>query len=209
MPTQTQDLTLTACPECDLLVRDQSDGAKPPYSSLCPRCGALLYRRDRHGLEHTLALAWAALVVLIIANAFPVVGMKIQGQRIDTTIIGAALQLWRDDMPEVSLLVLATTTVMPLLEILGVIWLMQPLLLGRRPPGFAPVFRAMQAAHPWAMVEVFILGILVALVKPSHLADVLPGPAMLGFGVLMLLLTTMTSLMEPRDIWQAWEEARP
>jgi len=37
---------------------------------------------------------------------------------------------------------------------------------------------------------------------------VLPGPAMLCFGALMLLLTAVSALIEPRDLWRAWEEAR-
>lgn len=208
LPTVENDLALTACHECDLLVRE-ADGPEPsPYSALCPRCGALLYRHSCRCLENTLALACACLVLLAVANAFPIVGLNIQGQRIDTTVIGAASQLWREDMPAVAILVLVTTTVTPLLEMAGVIWLVLPLMLGRRPPAFALVFRALQAAHPWAMVEVFILGILVALVKLSHLADVLPGPAMLCFCALMLLLTTISAIIEPRDIWRAWEEAR-
>lgn len=202
------DRALTACPECDLLVRPTDKAGTPHYSALCPRCGALLYRRSRHGLENTLALACAALAMLAVANTFPVVGLNIQGQRIDTTVLGAALQLWREGMPAVAVLVLATTTLTPLLEISGVIWLTLPLMFGRRPPAFTQLFRALQAAHPWAMVEVFILGILVALVKLAHLADVLPGPAMAGFATLMLVLAAVSSIIEPRDLWQAWEEAK-
>jgi len=197
-----------ACRECDLLVRTADVPGSSHYSALCPRCGALLYRRSRRGLENTLALACAALMLLAIANAFPLVGVSIQGQRIDTTVVGAAVQLWREGMPVVSILVLATTILTPLLEILAVIWLTLPLMLGRRPAGFARVLRVLQAAHPWAMVEVFIVGILIALVKLAHLADVLPGPALLGFGLLMLVLATVSSVIEPRDLWQAWEEAR-
>jgi paraquat-inducible protein A len=202
------DEPLRACPECDLLVRETTGQEAPHYSALCPRCGALLYRHSRHGLENTLALACACLVLLAVANAFSVVGLSIQGQRIDTTVIGAATKLWQADMPAVSVLVLATTTVTPLLEMVGVIWLVLPLMFGRRPPAFARVLRTLQAAHPWAMVEVFILGILVALVKLAHLADVLPGPAMLCFGALMLLLTALSAIIEPRDLWRAWQEAR-
>lgn len=202
------DLALTACRDCDLLVREADGPETTRYSALCPRCGAMLYRHSRHCLENTLALACACLVLLVVANAFPIVGLNIQGQRIDTTVFGAAVQLWREDMPAVAILVLVTTVVTPLLEMTGVIWLVLPLLLGRRPPAFAQIFRALQATHPWAMVEVFILGILVALVKLSHLAEVLPGPAMLCFCALMLLLTTISAIIEPRDIWRAWEEAR-
>lgn len=176
-------------------------------SALCPRCGALLHRGGG-SLETILALACAALILLAIANAFPVVGLDIQGQRIDATVFGAARQLWREEMPAVALLVLTTTSLIPLLEIAALIWLTLPLLHGRRPRGFAQVFRALQAAHPWTMVEVFILGILVALVKLAHLADVVPGPAMLGFALLMPVLVTVSSLIEPYNLWQAWEEAQ-
>lgn len=197
-----------ACPECDLLIRSTEPSGPQHFSALCPRCGALLYRGSSHSLENTLALAVAALAFLVVANAFPVIGLKIQGQRIDTTVLGTATQLWREGMPVMSALVMATTTLIPLLEITAVIWLTLPLLVGRRPPGFIQVFRALQASHPWAMVEVFILGILVALVKLAHIAEVLPGPAMLGFAMLMLVLTIVSSVIEPRDLWLAWEKAR-
>jgi len=206
-PTLAADPELIACRECDLLVRPAAS-ASPHANALCPRCGALLYRCSRNNLENTLALACAALALLIVANAFPVVSLDIQGQRLDATVFGAALQLWQEDMPAVSILVLATTSLIPLLEIASLIWLTLPLLYGRRPPGFARIFRALQAAHPWAMVEVFMLGILVSLVKLAHLADVLPGAAMLGFAMLMLVLATISSIIEPRELWRAWEEAR-
>jgi paraquat-inducible protein A len=208
LPNRQIDPALIACRDCDLLVHVADLRQALHASALCPRCGALLNRYTGNSLENTLALACAALVLLIVANAFPVVGLDIQGQRIDTTVFGAALQLWREDMPIIALLVLATTSLIPLLEIAGVIWLTLPLVLGRRPPAFVRVFRILQAGHPWAMVEVFVLGILVALVKLAHLADVIPGPAMLGFALLMLVLANMSSIIEPRELWQAWAEAR-
>jgi paraquat-inducible protein A len=208
VPTVEKNPALTVCHECDLLVHETTGQESPHYSALCPRCGALLYRHSRNSLENVLALACACLVLLALANAFPIVGLNIQGQRIDTTVIGAAIRLWQNDMPAVALLVLATTTVTPLLEMAAIIWLVLPLKFGRRPPAFARVFRALQAAHPWAMVEVFILGILVALVKLAHLAEVLPGPAMGCFAALMLLLASISSIIEPRELWRAWEEAR-
>lgn len=206
--TVARDAALIACHECDLLVRETSGPLSPHYSAYCLRCGALLYRGSHNSLEKTLALACACLVLLAVANVFPVVGLNIQGQRIDTTVIGAAIRLWQDDMQAVSVLVLVTTTVMPFLEMVAIIWLVLPLMFGRRPPAFAQVFRMLQMAHPWAMVEVFMLGILVALVKLSHLADVLLGPSMLCFGALMLLLTTISVIIEPHDLWHAWAEAR-
>ena len=199
---------MTACPECDLLLRELTlpVGAG---TVRCPRCGAVLYRVSRDALERSLALTCAALLLLLIGNLFPLVGLNIQGHHVETTVLGAARQLWRDDMPLISLVLLATTVLMPLIELGALVWLLLPLRSGRRPPGFIALFRALQLAHPWAMVEVFILGVLVSLVKLSHLADVLPGPAIWCFGALMLVLTALSSLFDSRALWQAWEAASP
>ncbi len=199
----------TICPECDLLVREAASAGTTGFTALCPRCGALLYRHGRDSLENSLALVVAALVLLVAGNAFPIVGLDIQGQRIETTVMGAASGLWQEGMQAVAALVLLTTTFLPLLELGILLWVVLPLRMGRRPPGFVGLFRALRLAHPWAMVEVFILGVLVALVKLARLAEVLPGAAAWCFGGLMLLLAALTAVIEPRDLWRAWEEARP
>lgn len=206
-PASVLSKTAIACAECDLLMDGTTGGGNG--GAHCPRCGARLYRQNRRSLEYTLALAFAALVLLITANAFPVVGLDINGQRIDTSIVSAVRQLWQEGRPPVALLVLLTTTLLPLLELATVIWLVVPLYFGRRPKAFAPLFRLLQLAHPWAMVEVFILGVLVALVKLSHLAHVLPGIAAWCFGGLMLLLASLNAVIESRDLWHAWETAQP
>jgi paraquat-inducible protein A len=197
---------LTACHECDLLLREpaieQIQGA-----STCPRCAAVLSRADRDSLDKSLALACAALVLLLLANLFPIVGLNIQGQNVEATVFGAARQLWNDNMRLVSVLVFATTVLVPLFELGALVWLLLPLRLGRRPPGFVYIFKLLRLVHPWTMVEVFMLGILVALVKLSHMADVLPGTAIWCFGLLMLALAALSSVLNRRVLWAEWEGA--
>ena len=67
---------------------------------------------------------------------------------------------------------------------------------------------ALRLAHPWAMIEVFILGILVSLVKLSNLAEVLIGPALWCFGTLMLVLAALATQLDEHALWQAWETGR-
>lgn len=195
---------LTACHECDLLLREQRTEALSG-AAVCPRCGCVLDRADKDSLQRSLALACAALILLVVGNLYPIVGLNIQGHQVETTVFGAAQQLWREDMALVAVLLIGTTVLTPLLELGVLIWLLLPLRMGRRPHGFVSLFKAFQLAHPWAMVEVFILGVLVALVKLSHLADVLPGPAIWCFGLLMLILTALSGTLNPRLIWKSWE----
>jgi paraquat-inducible protein A len=155
-----------------------------------------------------LALACAALVLLVVANAFPVLGLDVNGQRSDMTVLGAVEKLWQAQMQPVAVLVLLTTIVTPLLEVSTILWLVLPLRLGRAPRAFVGVIRILKMARPWAMTEVFMLGMLVAMVKLAHFADLLPGVGIWSFGGLMLLLTALTALTEPRDLWRVWGTVR-
>lgn len=197
---------LTACYECDLLLR--AELLPPGGTALCPRCGAELYRSRPDCLEKALALVCAALVLLLFANAFPVVGLDLKGQRNAATVFGAAYRLWQDGMVPVALVLLATAVVAPLVQLGALLWLLLPLHFGRRPPGFARVFRTLRLAQPWAMIEVFILGVLVSLVKLSHLAEVLIGPALWCFAALMLTLAALASQLDDYELWQAWEAGK-
>lgn len=197
-----------ACHECDLLLMPLELRAARSQA-FCPRCGARLYACHDDRLEKILALTLAALILLVTAISFPLVGLDIQGHYAETTVLDAALALWREERGVLAGLVLFTTVLMPLFELGTVLWLALPLWRGWRPWGFARVFRWLRLAQPWAMVEVFVLGVLVSLVKLSHLADVLPGPAMVCFGGLMALLAALSALIDPPALWLAWDAARP
>jgi len=190
---------LLACPECDLL---QSDSAVPrPRKALCARCGAVLYQRHPHGLERTAALTAAALALFAIANAFPILSLELQGERTSATLAGAVSALWSQNMQLVAALVLFTAVLMPLAELAALAWLLAPIFVGGRAPRFGAVFRLLQFAQRWGMVEVFVLGALVSLVKLGHLANVEPGIALWSFAALMLVMAAIEANFDPRDLW--------
>jgi paraquat-inducible protein A len=196
---------LLACPECDLL---QSDSAVPrPRKALCARCGAILYQRHPHGLERTAALTAAALVLFAIANSFPILSLELQGERTDATLAGAVSALWSQNMQLVAALVLFTAILMPLAEIAALAWLLAPLALKRTAPHFGAVFRALQFAQRWGMVEVFVLGALVSFVKLGHLATVEAGIALWSFAALMLVMAAIEANFDPRDLWTQAQRA--
>jgi paraquat-inducible protein A len=199
MSATVPEAKLIACHECDLLQRDtllpQGGVAR------CGRCGAELYRSHPQSLERTLALTTGAIVLFVIANTFPIVGLKLQGQLIQTTLFRTVQVLYDEDMKSVAALVFVTTMLMPALQLFAITYLLLPLKLGRVPQFYALVFRMMQAVRPWGMVEVFMLGVLVSLVKLAHLAGVVPGIALWSFGALMLLLAAVAAVFDPREMW--------
>jgi paraquat-inducible protein A len=190
---------LTACHECDLLQRE----AALPQGGVahCGRCGAELYRSHPHSLERALALTAGAIVLFVIANSFPIIGLQLDGQVIQTTLFNTVRALWDEEMESVAALVFVTTIAMPALQLFAVAYLLLPLRLGYVPAHFTLVFRTLQTVRPWGMVEVFMLGVLVSLVKLAHLAGVVAGIALWSFAALMLVMAGISAVFDARGLW--------
>jgi len=191
--------SLIACHECDLLCRDTP--VAPGSKACCRRCGALLYRRIPDSLDRTLACLLGAALLMIVANAFPIVGLEAQGNRTSTTLFGSVRTLYDDGMTSVAALVFATTILMPALDIGAMLYMLLPLKLGWVPNGLPVMYRLVQTVRPWGMVEVFMLGTLVSLAKLGHLAHVVPGVALWSFGMLMVLVAAAAASFDAHELW--------
>jgi paraquat-inducible protein A len=190
---------LIACEGCDALYRRAP--LRPRDVATCPRCGTELERHAGQQRKRVLPLTVASLITFIIANGFPIVEIEVRGLRSETTLAGAVVALTSEGMSPVALLVLGTTILFPLLQLCILVWLLVPLQRQRQAPGFAWLVRAMQTLRPWGMIEVFLLGVLVAIVKLSSIATVVAGPALWAFMVLTVLLTSVLAF-DPRGFWE-------
>ena len=144
--------------------------------------------------------------MFIIANAFPIVGLEVQGISNATSLYGAVETIWKHDMEEVAALVFVTTILIPAMEMSLMLYVLLPLKLGHMPQGLAQILRVLQSVRPWSMTQVFILGVLVALVKLQHLAHVVPGIALWSFGGLILLLTAAIASFNTHELWNMVRE---
>jgi paraquat-inducible protein A len=197
---------LLACHECDLLQRETP---LPPGGIVrCRRCGAELYRNHPNSLDRALAYTLGAIVLFAVANTFPLVGLKAGGQLVQTTLFGGVRALYAEGMWLVAGIVFLTTIVTPLTKLAGMAYLLLPLKFNRVPRWIGPVYRTVDAVNAWSMVEVFMLGLLVALVKLAHIASVVPGIALWSFGALMLLLSAVAAVFDPREMWAKAGAAR-
>lgn len=190
---------LIACRECDLLLREI--WLDPGGIACCRCCGAPLYRNSPGSLDRTLALVLAASVLFVIANVYPLLGIEIQGSRNATNLYGAVHALWNQDMRPISLLVFITTILVPAVELSMLIYLLLPLRLQHIPIGTAVILRILQSIKPWGMVEVFMLGVLVSVVKLTGSSSIIPGVALWSFGALTVMLAAVAASFNPRDVW--------
>jgi paraquat-inducible protein A len=201
------DASLVACPDCDLLQRLPE--LAPGASARCPRCDRELWRRREDALDRTLALAIAAAVLYVVANAVPMLGLSAVGRQASTTVLGGVRQLWHDGQQLVAVLVLFAAVVAPALQI----GFMLAIVLGaRRDPAarwVGTLLRHQPTTRTWSMIEVMLLGVLVALIKIADYATVIPGTALFALGALVFLLAGMQASFDPREVWDRveWAEA--
>lgn len=189
---------LIACHECDALF------SKPPLArrqvARCPRCGATLYRSISANLDGISAMTLAALITFLIAQAFPIVELETNGITSQTTLFGALIALWSEDMQIVAVMVFCSTILFPLTELVALLYVLIPIRAGYVPPAFNRVLRAIQFVRPWGMIEVFMLGVLITIVKMVSLARVIPEAALFAFGALTLMFAVVVTF-DPRVLW--------
>jgi paraquat-inducible protein A len=192
---------LTICPQCDLA--QNLPALAPGARSQCARCLADLRSGVSARLDLALAALATALILLVIMNVFPLIGMRVQGVERQTTLIGAVVELQERGMNVLAVLVLATTVLGPLLEILLLCAVLLPIRVDRLERASAQRIGLIQRIRPWSMVEVFLLGVLVSVVKLAALAQIVPGPAIWACGALIVDISLLHSLVRTQDLW-AW-----
>lgn len=188
------------CHHCDVIVEEPEvpDGG----AAICPRCTATLFRRRDATVELSFALASAAAILFVVANVFPFLSFEMQGQTTRTTLASGATALWAQDRHAVAVLVGLTTIAAPAAQIALLLYVMGPLHFGWTAPGAVTAFRWVERCRPWSMMEVFLIGICVALVKLSDMADIVPGLALYAFGLLIPVLAAAAAFLDEELVWR-------
>lgn len=200
-----QPHSLIACEHCASVYRWHT--LEHGETAACERCGSTLWRYSGLGPSSWLALTLAALFIFALANAFPVASLSVQGMVSNATLLDAVHITWRQGHYAVALMTGTVGFVIPMLQILVLLWVLGPLSRGVLPWGFEPIVRLLGMLHPWSMVPVFLLGVLVSVIKLAGMASVELRAGLLGFAVLTVLLT-MLSRLQPATLWRMAERAR-
>jgi paraquat-inducible protein A len=179
----------------------------PRAKAHCVRCGHTLAKQPADPRDLPLALTLAATIIFILANCTPLMDLSVVGRTASTTIIGGAYEMWLQDERMTGALVGFCAVLAPA----GYLVFMLTLLLAvRRTPAPWWAGEMLRWAHHlqlWSMLEVMMLGILVALIKIAELATVTAGIGMYSVGAVMLLIPAIMVNFDPREIWQRVEWA--
>ncbi|MNV37170.1 Inner membrane protein YebS [compost metagenome] len=191
---------LVVCEHCDSVYRRCTLTAGEV--ARCSRCEAVLQRANPLDANRWLALTLTTAVVFLIANVCPVVRISLNGTHREATLWEFAWALAEGSVAPLAIVAALVIILVPLAQIALLAWVLIFARVGRRAPGFAPALRTLALLRPWSMIEVGILGILVAIIKLISLVEVTLGAGVWATAALMILLTVIAH----RDLSSLWEQ---
>lgn len=194
---------LIACEHCGNIFRRHE--LQRGETATCARCGTVLWKYSGISLSGWLALGLTALIVFVVANAYPVISMSVQGMTRDASLLDAVIMTWNQGYVLTAVMTGLAGFAVPLTSLVLLLWVLFPLTMGREPLGFRPIMRLFGALRPWGMVPVFLLGVLVSVVKLAGMASVSPQPGLFAFGILTILMTLLSRL-SPHALWRYAEQ---
>jgi paraquat-inducible protein A len=198
---------IVVCETCGLM--QQVEKLEPGVRAECCRCTSIIVSRKINSLGRTAAFSLAALILYIPANIYPILRMNYYGAYSENTVWEGCVNLFKDDQWFVAGIVFLASIVIPFFKLLGLFFLVITTKLrsarGRQQRTW--IYKIIAVIGPWAMLDVFLLSILVALVKLQQIATVLPGRGLLAFTGVVLLTILASASFDPKLIWEETEQA--
>jgi len=185
---------LVGCETCGLVLSPPTAG-----SFECSRCGSRVRRYRPGASTQAVAFALSALVLYLPANMYPMLTMRTLGRETENTVWGGVHSLYQDGMWFVASIVLLARIVVPAVKLLGLFFLASA---GRRwPRQSIRLYKLIRWLGPWAMLDVFLLAVAVALVKFGRFGTIIPGPGITAFAAVVVLTLLASTSFDPRSLW--------
>ena len=175
---------------------------------ICPVCGANLFTYQPNSLHRASAYVAASAVLFFVANIFPFMTLRKDLRQNQMLLYESVSGLFDQGYSYLAAAVAIFTLVAPCLLILSLLYLLLPLFRERRLPGAVQLCRLVSTARRWQMLDVYLLGVLVSLLKLGKLATLTLGTSFWAFVGLIICLTLSVSAIHSRDLWARLEKAR-
>jgi paraquat-inducible protein A len=195
---------MLACPQCDALHRDRalSNGLR----ARCHRCGALLIAPRSQAFLQVIMLSVTIAILMTAAIFFPFLSVNAAGLSHEISVVDAVRTFTGPVLAPLALMVLFLIVLIPILRVFAIIYVLGPLARGRPARRHAAAaFRLAEHLRPWSMVEIFMIGTAVALVKVAGMATVAFGAAFWAFAMLVIVVVLEDTFMCKWTIWKAIE----
>jgi len=195
-----------ACQFCDTL--QEATRLRDGDGAYCCHCGELLYRNRPRSLAHATGYSLAALIFMGLAHSFPFLTITSGSVTNKLTIIQSASMLASQDNPVLAVAIVFFTMLAPLVLVGGLLYVAAPLRFGISFPGAITVTRWFQFMQPWSMLEVFLLGLVVSLMKLTSMAEVHFGTGLWALVGLVLCSAAAIGGIDRLELWDRLEISR-
>ena len=206
--------SIIICPACDLVLRRTE--VEVGERLICPRCGETLRTPKANSVEKALALSLTGLFLFFPAIFKPLMTLQVAGLEHAGSVWSSALEMIKGGYPSAGIMVLLTAVIIPLIKLLLLFWTSVEIYLRRQGPHTAQLFRLYHHLDEWGMLEVYLIGILVTIIKLMHMASIRYD---LGFWCFIGLMATVlgSSLVIDEEVFwealdrrnQAFREVKP
>ncbi len=197
MPGLTQTI---ACPICDTMYRIDDDVAA--RTTTCLRCGHRLTYGRHEGIVTVVGLALTSVILMGLAMFVPFLNLTSGARTVSASLVDVVAGFADGVMVPLAFAVLGFILVLPLTRFFLLIYALGPIAAAR--PALAGAALALRWAvllKPWAMAEIFIIGVAVALVKLSGLATIGIGPAFWVLAAVVLITAYQETFMCRHTLW--------
>ncbi|MCM2679026.1 paraquat-inducible protein A [Echinimonas agarilytica] len=197
----------TACGECDVLIFAQTIEAGEHIR--CPRCDHHISALGDEPVQGPIATSIAALFMMFASLSFPYLSFSASGNTASMTFSETIRTLLSFGYDQLALLLFITLVVLPIGFLVIVLYLHTCLLLGVKGVAVGMMLKIVRESKPWLMVDVFLIGVLVALVKVMGMADVEFGLSFWAFCLFTGLFIKTMILFDSHWLWhQFYGECR-
>jgi paraquat-inducible protein A len=199
-----QEIDLTACHGCDLLVEE---GNIPLRSkSTCPRCGSVLYEPKENTVNNSLALVVTGLLILWPAMYMPIVEMTILGDTSFNSLLNAVMKIYEAGYAWVAFVVFVTSILAPTAKLLVLLTVLLHIKFKRHTKLLPLLFRYYVKLDVWEMLDVYLIAMLVSVIKLFAIAAIHGGLGLYSFLGLLLTSILVTVKLDKKQIWESIED---
>lgn len=192
---------LRECHDCGLF--QSLPTLRPGLVAACPRCGAVLRRRTRNSFAVTTALMTTGMALFSIVLFAPLLGFRFYGRDVEATLPQLPLAFEQFGMWELAFVVVVATLIAPVLKLALTGVAIVGLRLDLDPATLAGAARVRAWLGPWAMTEVFLLGLFVAYTRLTVYARVEIHAGLYAMAGLMLVMVMADAWLDEHAMWDA------
>ncbi len=195
---------IRVCPDCGFVC------ALPPpqagFNMQCARCAKTFRRSRQHPITWTFACAITGFVFYSIVLTAPFLEVILYGRERLSSMMTGIESLFDQGLWILSVVILLTAVLMPLVKLVGLLAVFGGLHLHHPPRWLVPLFRRLKPMNTWSMVEIYLLGFLVAYTRLHAMASVHIEIAVFALMGLVLSMVSIDATLDPESVWDEMKQ---